>query len=127
MGSRLLPLALALGTLAADGLGRHDLASLTVLLAVVAAAAAAFLGLGRLLAGQGKGLHAFTTTLALCLILAGSVVRSTAPLGARVPTLALSTLVLASVVYALPLLPWVLEPLLAWRPRIARMRPAAGR
>jgi hypothetical protein len=127
MGSRLLPLALALGTLAADGLGLHDLASLTVLLAVVAAASAAFVGLGRVLAGQGKVLHACTTTLALCLILAGSVVRSTAPLGARVPTLALSTLVLASVVYALPLLSWVLEPLLAWRPRIARMRPVAGR
>jgi hypothetical protein len=127
MGSRLLPLTLALGALAADGLGLHGLASYAVLLAVVAAAAAAFVGVGRLLAGQGTPLHACTTTLALCLLVTGSVVRTSAPVGGRVPTLALSTLVLASVLYVVPLVPWVLEPLLSARPRLARMRPAAGR
>lgn len=127
MGSRLLPLALALGALAADGLGLHRLASGAVLLAVVAAAAAAFVSVGRKLAGEGSLLHACTSSVALCLLVAGSVVRASAPLGGRVPTLALSTLVLASAVYALPTLLWVLEPVLASRPRLARMRPAAGR
>jgi hypothetical protein len=125
MGSRLLPLALALGALAADGLGLHQLAALGVLFAVVAAAAAAFVGVARLLAGEGTVLHACTTTLAMCLLVTGSVVRASAPLGGRVPTLALSTLVLAAVVYALPSLVWVLEPVLASRPRFGRMRPAA--
>jgi hypothetical protein len=125
MGSRLLPLALALGALAADGLGLHQLASLGVLLAVVGAAAAAFVGVARLLAGEGTLLQAGTATVALCLLVAGSVVRAGSPLGGRVPTLAVSTLVLAALVYALPSLVWVLEPVLASRPRLGRMRPAA--
>jgi hypothetical protein len=123
MGSRLLPLALALGALAADGLGFHRLAYYAVLLAVVGAASAAFVGVSRLLAGDGSLLHACTATAALALLVLGSAVRATAPVGGRVPTLALSTLVLAAVVYSLPLVLWVLEPLLS-RPRTARLRPA---
>jgi hypothetical protein len=123
MGSRLLPLALALGALAADGLGLHRLASYVVLLAVVGAAAAAFVGVGRVLEGHPALLQACTTTVALVLLLLGSVVRATAPVGGKLPTLALSSLVLAAAAYALPLLTWVLAPLL-WRPRAARLRPA---
>ena len=126
MGSRLLPLALALGALAADGLGLHRVATYVVLLAVVGAASAAFAGVGRLLAGQGTLLDACTATLALVLIVLGSAVRTSAPVGGRVPTLALSTLVLAVAVYALPLLSWVLEPLFT-RPRDARLRPVGSR
>ena len=126
MGSRLLPLALALGALAADGLGLHRVATYVVLLAVVGGASAAFAGVGRLLAGQGTLLHACTATLALVLIVLGSAVRTSAPVGGRVPTLALSTLVLAVAVYALPLLSWILEPLFT-RPRRGRLRPVGSR
>ena len=62
------------------------------------------------LEGTGSWLQAGTTTLALALLLLGSVARANAPVGGPLPTLALSTLVLAAVVYALPLLSWVLEP-----------------
>ncbi len=117
MGSRLLPLALALGALVADGAGLHRLASYAVLLAVVGAAAAAFVGVGDLLAGSGSVLCAGTSSLALALLLGGSVVRANAPAGGHVPTLAVSTLVLAAVVYAVPLLSWVLEPLVP-KPRL---------
>lgn len=117
MGSRLLPLALALGALVADAAGLHRLASYAVLLAVVGAAAAAFVGVAGLLEGNGTLLHAGTTGLALVLLLVGSVVRVNAPVGGHVPTLAVSTLVLAAVVYAVPLLSWVLEPLVP-RPRL---------
>jgi hypothetical protein len=126
MGSRLLPLALALGALAADGLGLHGVASYAVLAAVFGAAAASFVAVARLLEGEGSVSCACTTTLSLVLLVLGSAVRAVAPVGGHVPTLAISTLVLAVVVYALPLLPWVLEPLLL-RPRAARLRPAPFR
>jgi hypothetical protein len=116
MGSRLLPLALALGALGADAAGLHRLASYVVLLAVVGAAAAAFVGIGDVLAGTGTALGAGTSGAALVLLLVGSVARASAPVGGHVPTLALSTLVLAVVAYALPLLTWVLQPAVP-RPR----------
>lgn len=116
MGSRLSPLALALAALAADAGGLHRLASYCVLLAVVAAAAAAFVAAGDLVAGRGSVLCAGTSAVSLVLLVVGSAARATAPLGARVPTLALSTLVLAAIVYALPLLSWVLAPAVP-RPR----------
>jgi hypothetical protein len=120
MGSRLLPLALALGALCADLVGLHRLASYAVLLAVVAAAAAAFVGVGRVLEGTGSLLYAVTSVTALVLLTGGSVVRAGAPLGGRVPTLALSSIVLAALVYAAPLLSWVFEPL------VTRPKPAHG-
>ncbi len=124
MGSRLRPLVLALTALVADVTSHDRLASYAVLLAVVGAAAAAFVGVGSLLEGKGSVVQAVTTVLALVLLLAGSVVRASAPVGGHVPTLAVSTLVLAGVVYAVPLLGWLLEPLVP-RPRTAReMRPA---
>jgi hypothetical protein len=119
MGSRLLPLALALGALAADAAGSHRLAYYTVLLAVVGAAAAAFVGVGGVLEGGGSLLQAVTTSLALVLLLVGSVARASAPVGAHLPTLALSTLVLAALVYAVPLVRWLFEPLVA-RPKPVR-------
>lgn len=124
MGSRLLPLLLALAALVADITSHDRLASDAVLLAVVGAAAAAFVGVAGLLEGKGSVAHAVTTVLALVLLLVGSVVRAGAPVGGHVPTLAVSTLVLAAIVYAVPLLGWLLEPLVP-RPKPAReMRPA---
>ena len=117
MGSRLLPLSLALGAFAADAAGLHHLAYYLVLLAVVGAAAAAFVGVGEWIEGKGGLVRAGTTTLALTLLLLGSAVRAAAPTG-HVPALALSTLVLAAIVYAAPLVAWFLQPLAAPRPRL---------
>jgi len=124
MGSRLLPLALALAALVADVTSHDRIASYAVLLAVVGAAAAAFVGVSSLLEGRGSVVHAVTTVLALVLLITGSVLRASAPVGGHVPTLAVSSLVLAGLVYAVPLLGWLLEPLVP-RPKPAReMRPA---
>src|SRR3954466_10826948 len=68
MGSRLLPLSLALGAFAADAVGLHHIAYYLVLLAVVGAAAAAFVGVGEWLEGKGGLARAGTTTLALVLL-----------------------------------------------------------
>ena len=111
MGSRLLPLSLALGAFTADAAGLHHIASYLVLLAVVGAAAAAFVGVGEWLEGKGGLVRAGSTTLALVLLLLGSAVRSVAPEGGGVPVFAVSTLVLAGLVYVLPLLAWLAEPL----------------
>ena len=114
MGSRLLPLALAAGALLADALGLHRGASYLVLLAVVAAAAAAFVGVADVLEGKPARLRATGATGALALLALGAAARAAAPLGASLPALAASTLVAALVVYSLPVVGWVLEPL---RPR----------
>ena len=124
MGSRLLPVVLALGALVADVTGNDRLASYAVLLAVVGAAAAAFVGVGSLLEGKGSVVHAVTTVLALVLLVTGSVVRASAPVGGHVPTLAVSTLVLAGLVYAVPLLGWLLEPLVPRAKPARDLRPA---
>jgi hypothetical protein len=90
-----------------------------VLLAVVGAAAAAFGGRGDLLGGRGAVRCAGTGGIALVLLLVGSAARAAAPVGAHVPTLALSTLVLAAAVYAVPLFSWVLAPVVPKpRPRL---------
>ena len=114
MGSRLLPLAFAAGTLSADVLGLHRLASYLVLLTVVAAAGAAFVGVADLLEGKKARLRAVGTAGALALLVLGAAVRANAPVGAALPALAVSTLVAALVVYSLPLMGWLFEPL---RPR----------
>ncbi|HZR95225.1 MAG TPA: hypothetical protein VFA56_05995 [Gaiellaceae bacterium] len=110
MGSRLLPLALALSAFVADATGLHHVASYLVLLAVVGAGAAAFVAVGEWIEGKGGLVRAGSTTLALGLLLVGSAVRFQAPLG-HVPVVAISTLVLAAVVYCVPLVLWLLEPL----------------
>ncbi len=117
MGSRLLPLSLALGALLADTAGVHRLAFYLVLLAIPGAAAAAFIGAGDALEGKGAWLRGISTTLALMLLVLGSAVRENAPQGAAVPALAVSAIVAAVVVYGLPALAWVLEPFLP-RPRV---------
>jgi hypothetical protein len=111
MGSRLLPLSLAIGALFADATGLHDIAFYFVFLAVVGAAAAAFVGVGDLLEGSGGLLRAGTTGLALALLVLGSAVRANAKVGGHVPTLAVSAVVAAVLVYSLPLVGWLLEPL----------------
>ncbi len=111
MGSRLLPLSLATGALLADATGLHHIAFYLVLLAVVGAAAAAFVGVGDLLEGTGSLVRAGTTGLALTLLVLGSAVRANATVGGHVPAVAVSTVVAAVLVYALPVLGWLLEPL----------------
>ncbi|HEY8705088.1 MAG TPA: hypothetical protein VIL98_10055 [Gaiellaceae bacterium] len=125
MGSRLLPLALAAGALLADGLGLHQSASYLVLLTVPAAAAAAFVGVADVLEGKKAWARAIATALALALLLLGAAVRAGAPAGAAVPALAVSTLVAVLVVYSVPLLGWLLEPLRPRRrePRRVRQTP----
>ena len=111
MGSRLLPLSLAIGAFAADAAGLHRIASYLVLLAVVGAAAAAFVGVGEWIEGKGGLVRAGSTTLALVLLLLGAAVRTAAPTGSHVPVLAVSTLVLAVLCYTLPLVSWLRGPL----------------
>jgi hypothetical protein len=111
MGSRPLPLALAVGALLADGLGIHQGALYLVLLTVPAAAAAAFVAGADLLDGKDAWARAIGTTLALALLVLGAAARTAAPDGAAVPALAVSTLVAVLVVYSVPLLGWLAEPL----------------
>ena len=122
MGSRLLPLALVAGALLADGRGLHRSASYLVLGAVVAAAAATFVGVADVMEGKDAWLRAVGTGSALALLLLGAAVRANAPEGAAVPALAVSTLVAVLVVYSLPLVGWLVEPL---RPR--RREPSVSR
>ncbi len=123
MGSRSLPLALAAAAVAADVTGVHRLAFYLVLLAVPAAAAAAFVGVGDVLQGEPAWLRGVSTTLALLLLVAGSAVRESAAAGAGVPALAMSSAVAAVVVYTVPFVVWLLEPLVPRpRPRYVRAR-----
>ncbi|HWX08367.1 MAG TPA: hypothetical protein VNY33_00190 [Gaiellaceae bacterium] len=115
MGSRLLPLSLVAGALLADGTGLHRAAYYLVLLAVVGAAAAAFVGVADVLEHKhGAWLRGITTSLAVVFLLVGAAARANLPAGASVPKLAISAAVAALVVYALPVVAWLLEPL---RPR----------
>ena len=126
MGSRLLPISLASSALLADAGGVHRLAFWLVLLAIPAAAAAAFVGAGDVLEGKAAWLRGTTAGLALALLVLGSAVRENAPRGGHVPVLAVTSVVAALVVYALPALFWVLEPVVprpAPRRRPARVRP----
>jgi hypothetical protein len=126
MGSRLLPLSLALGAVLADAAGSHRLGFWLVLLAIPAAAGAAFTGVGDVLEGKNAWLRGITTTLALALLLLGSAVREGAPVGNGVPALAVSAALGAALLYALPALFWVLEPLVP-RARRAAPLPRASR
>src|SRR5438105_10975430 len=111
MGSRLLPVFLALGAVVADAAGLHRVAFYAVLLAIPGAAAAAFVGAGDALEGKSGWFRAGSSVVALALLVLGSAVRDNAPAGAHVPALAISAVVAAMLVYALPLLGWVLSPL----------------
>jgi hypothetical protein len=125
MSSRLLAPGIALAAVLMDASGVHGLAFWLVLLALPAAAASSFVDLSDVLAGHGKWLRASTSAVALVLLVVGSTVRESAPRGASVPVLAVSTVVMALLCYALPALAWVLEPLKSVR--TARPTPRASR
>ncbi|MHB8471118.1 MAG: hypothetical protein ACYDCH_15395 [Gaiellaceae bacterium] len=126
MGSRLPPLSFALGAVLADAAGSHRLAFYLVLIAIPCAAGAAFLGAGDVLEGKPAWLRGLTSGVALVLLVVASAVREHAAHGAAVPTLAVSGAVGAVLVYSLPALAWVLEPVVPRPPRrrAVRIRPA---
>jgi hypothetical protein len=123
MGSRLLPLCLAIGALLADATGLHRPAFYLVLLAVVGAAAAAFVGVGDFLEGTGGLVRACTTGLSLAFLVLGSAVRANATVGGHVPALAISAVVAAALVYSLPVLGWLFQPVRAV-PRASSAHPS---
>jgi hypothetical protein len=110
MGSRLLPLSLALGALVADAAGLHQIASYLVLFAIPAAAAAAFVAVADVLEGKSALVRSVTTGLALTLLVVGSAVRASAATGAHVPAVAISAAIAAIALYLVPILGWLLEP-----------------
>jgi hypothetical protein len=125
MGSRVLPLSLVVGALLADGVGAHRVAYYLLLLAVIGAAAAAFLGAGDVLEGKDDaGLRGITTCVALVLLVLGAAVRANAPAGGSVPHLGISAAVAAVLVYGLPVVGWLLEPLRPRRRESQRVRAA---
>lgn len=111
MGSRLLPLSLALGMVLADATGAHHLAFYLVLLAVIGAAAAAFDAVSSYLEGIGGLVRAATSVLALALLVLGSAVRESAAVGGHVPAVTISAAVGAMLLYVSPALGWLLAPL----------------
>src|SRR5712691_620396 len=111
MGSRLLPLSLALGMVLADATGLHHVAFYLALLAIIGGAAAAFDAVSRYLEGTGGLVRAATTGLALALLVLGSAVRESAAVGGHVPAVSISAAIAAMLLYASPLLGWFLAPL----------------
>jgi hypothetical protein len=126
VGSRLLPLVLATAALAAGAIGLGGLALWIGLLAVPAAAAAAFVAVSDTLEGRPALLRAVTSGLALGLVVLASAVRENAAEGATASPLATWALLLALFAYGVPLVVWVFEPVRmpgTTRPQ-RRLRPA---
>ena len=117
-----MPVSLALATLAVGALGLWQFALLLGFVAVAAAAAAAFVAISDVLENRPARLRAFTCAFSLVLLVAASADRYGAPRGAPAPRFAAFAIVAALVVYAVPLVVWVLEPLVV-RPRAKRSRP----
>jgi hypothetical protein len=111
VGSRLLPLVLATAALAAATVGLGGFALWLGLLAVPAAAAAAFVAVSDTLEGRPALLQAVTGCVALALLVVASAARENAPTGAGPAPLAIWGLALALLVYGIPLLAWVFEPM----------------
>jgi len=114
---------------AAFAAGILGLAGLTLwlgLLAIPAAAAAAFVSVSDLLEGKAPLLSAVTNSLALAFIVLESAVRSNAAVGSAAPPLASGALVAAMLAYSIPTVAWVLEPVKVTRakPERRRRRPA---
>ena len=126
VGSRLLPLVLATAALAAGTVGLDGLALWIGLLAVPAAAAAAFVAVSDTLEGRPALLRAVTSGLALALVVVASASRESAPAGASPSPLATWALVLALLAYGVPLVVWVFQPVrLPGRAAVQRrLRPA---
>jgi hypothetical protein len=110
VSSRLLPLVLATAALAAGAVGLGGLALWLGLLAVPAAAAVAFVAVSDALEGRPALLRAVTGGIALALLVIASAARANAPIGGAASPLATWALLLALVVYGIPLVAWVLEP-----------------
>jgi hypothetical protein len=132
MGRRLLPVALVLVAVAADGRAHRTLATLALVCAVPAAAAAALTVFGTLveLPGRARG-TAFLRVdvglgaLALAAIVVAAAARAHAVDGAAVPPLAVSAVAAALAAYALQGLVVLVAPAPS-RPRAAaRHAPAA--
>jgi hypothetical protein len=128
VGSRLLPLVLAAAALAAGTGGLGGLALWLGLLAVPAAAAAAFVAISDTLEGRPALLRAVTGGAALALVVLASAARQNAPTGSGASPLVTGALVLALLAYGIPLVVWMLEPMRVprrTRPQ-RRLRPAEG-
>jgi hypothetical protein len=125
MGSRLLPFLLVVAALLADGGSAHRAAYYLVLLAVPAAAAACFVGVADVLEGKPALARGITTTLSLLLLVIGCAARAGAAQGAAVPAVAVSAAVAALVVYSVPLVGWLFEPVRPRRQAPQRARRAA--
>jgi len=126
VGSRLLPLVLATAALAAGTIDLGGLALWLGLLAVPAAAAAAFVAISDTLEGRPALLRAVTGCVALVLVVLASAARGNAPTGGSVSPLATWALALALLAYGIPFVVWVLEPMRVpkrSRPQ-RRLRPA---
>jgi hypothetical protein len=127
VGSRLLPLALAAVALSSGAVGLDGIALWVELLAVPAAAAAAFVAASDALEGRPARLQAVTSALALALLVVGSAARANAVTGGAAPHLATWALLAALVAYAVPAVAWVLQPVRlprSTRPPRRRLRPA---
>jgi hypothetical protein len=111
VGSRLLPLVLATAALAAGAVGFGGLALWLGLLAVPAAAAAAFVAVSDTLEGRPAHLRAVTSGVALVLVVVASATRWNTPTGGGAAPLATWGLLLALLLYGVPLVAWVLEPM----------------
>jgi hypothetical protein len=111
VGSRLLPLVLATAALAAGAVGFGGLALWLGLLAVPAAAAAAFVAVSDALEGRPALLSAVTSGVALVLVIVASAARANAPTGGNASPLATWGLLLALLAYGVPLVGWVLAPM----------------
>ena len=111
MGSRLLPLVLAAAALAAGAMGLGALALWVGLLAVPAAAAAAFVAVSDTLEGHPALLSAVTSGLGLVLVVVASASRANAPPGGTASPLATWGLILALLAYGVPSVVWVLAPM----------------
>ncbi len=122
MGSRLLPLALATAAFAAATAGLGGLALWLGLLAVPAAAAAAFVAVSDQLEGKVGLTASATSSLALAFIVLGCAVRSNAVAGTAAPPLATWALLAALLAYAAPAIGWVLEPVKVTRTKPERRR-----
>jgi hypothetical protein len=92
------------------------------LLAVPAAAAAAFVAVSDALERRPGLLRAVTGVTALGLVVLSSAARSNAPEGASVPRLATWALLAALLAYSAPVVTWVLEPVQVRSPRPERRR-----
>ena len=127
MGSRLLPFLLVTGALLADGGSAHRAAYYLTLLAVPAAAAAAFVGISDVLEGKPALARGVSASLSLLLLVTGCAARAGAAEGAAVPAIAVSAAVAAIVVYAVPVVGWLFEPVRPQRRQAApeRVRRAA--